>query len=97
MVEFFRTSNGRQHVGRIAGVLYVFGLPWACNLHLMQPLCGASIAYVVGWWLLFCDKRGVDNTLSSVFATPVRIIGLVLTLAGLAGEFYFIRYFPPAK
>jgi hypothetical protein len=91
MGEFFRTSEGRLHIGRILGVLYVFGLPLTCNFHLMQPRCGAGIVFTLGWWLSFCDKRGVQNSLSSL-ATPVRITGIVLILAGLAGQFYFASY-----
>jgi len=91
MLEFFRTSDGR-HGARIAGALYAIGLPWACNFHLMQPRCGATIVFVPGWWLPFCGKRGIDNKLSSLLATPVRIAGIVLVLAGLAGLAYFTRY-----
>jgi hypothetical protein len=90
MGEFFRTSEGRLHGGRIAGVLSVFGLPTACNFHLMQPRCGAGIVFTVGWWLSFCDKSG-PNTWSSL-VTPIRITGIVLILAGLAGQFYFAHY-----
>jgi hypothetical protein len=92
MVEFFRTSDGRLHYARIGGALYVIGLPWACNFHLMQPRCGATIVFVAGWWLSFCDKRGVHNTLSSLLATPVRITGIVMVMAGLAGIWYFTHY-----
>lgn len=91
MVKFFQTREGRLHGGRIAGVLYAFGLPVSCNFHLMQPRCMACIVFTVGWWLSFCDERSA-LTLPVMALTPVRITGIVLTLAGLAGQFYFVAY-----
>ena len=90
MIEFFRTSDGRLHLARIAGMIYVFGLPWTCNFRLMQPRCGASAVFAAGFWLAFCGKRGASYTLSSL-ATPIRMAGVVLILAGLASLTYLTR------
>ncbi len=87
-VKFFQTSEGRPHVGRIAGLIYVVALVPGCREFLVvEPLCLARIIFTAGWWLSFAGKRPVF-TLSEMIH-PLGIIGAFLMVLGLAGQFYF--------
>jgi hypothetical protein len=87
-MKFFQTSDGRLHGGRIAGFLYVISLVLGCReLRVLEPSCLMQILFTMGWWLSFCGKR--PRTLSEM-AQPAGIIGVILILLGLAGQFYFV-------
>ena len=92
LVEFFKTSEGRLHGLRIAGVIYTIGLLPGCLMLLSaaDPMCAMRITYTAGWWLSFGDKRpaqAVGDLLS-----PRRLLGVILVVLGLIGSFYFIRH-----
>jgi hypothetical protein len=48
------------------------------------------IIFTAGWWLSFGEKRPA-HTLSEM-AHPVRAIGFILILLGIAGQFYFVAH-----
>ena len=87
-MKFFETSEGRPHIGRIAGLIYAFSLVFGCTgSHLLEPQCLARIIFTVGWWLAFCHKRPT-RTLSELL-NPFGIVGVILIVSGLAGQVYF--------
>lgn len=86
-MTFFETNEGRLHTGRIGGLIYILALLPGC-FHVTEPLCLMRIVFTAGWWLSFCDKRPA-HTLSEM-AHPLRIIGVILILLGIAGQFYFV-------
>jgi hypothetical protein len=86
-MEFFQTSEGRLHAGRIAGLLYVVALAPGCIL-VVEPLCLMRIIFTAGWWLSFGEKQPA-RTLSEMLH-PIGIIGIILILLGIAGQFYFV-------
>jgi hypothetical protein len=93
----FRTSDGRLHGGRIAGLIYGFSVVLGCReFHGVEPYCLAQIMFVTGWWLSFCGK-GSPALSGSVLrtyplSTPIgiTIIGTILIVLGIAGQFYFV-------
>jgi len=87
-MKFFQTSEGRLHVGRIAGLVYVVGLVPGCRE--LEPLCLMRIIFTAGWWLSFGEKRPA-HTLSEM-VHPIGIIGVILILLGIAGQFYFVGH-----
>ena len=85
-MKFFQTSEGRPHIGRIAGVLYVVGLLPGCRWFLVvEPVCLLRIIFAAGWWLAF-GKKQPAHTLSEM-VNPIGIIGLIPILLGLAGQY----------
>lgn len=87
-MRFFQTSEGRLHVGRIGGLLFsVAAAAGFREFPVVDPLCWMRTIFAAGWWLSFCEKR-LPRTLSEM--RPLGIIGLVLILFGVAGEFYFV-------
>lgn len=87
-MKFFHTGEGRLHFGRIAGVVYVVALVPGCREFLMmEPLCVMRMVFTAGWWLSCCQKRP-PHTLSEMFH-PAGIVGIILILLGMAGQFYF--------
>jgi len=90
-MKFFQTSEGRPHIGRIAGLLYVVALVPGCREFLVvEPLCLMRIIFTAGWWLSFGEKRPA-HTLSEM-VHPIGIIGVILILLGIAGQFYFVGH-----
>lgn len=90
-MKFFQNSEGRPHVGRIAGLLYVVALVPGCREFLvLEPLCLARISFTAGWWLSFGGKRSLF-TLSEIVHPP-GIIGAILMVLGLVGQFYFVGH-----
>ena len=90
-MKFFQTSKGRPHIGRIAGLLYVVALVPGCREFLVvEPLCFMRIIFTAGWWLSFGEKRPA-HTLSEM-VHPIGIIGVILILLGIAGQFYFVGH-----
>jgi hypothetical protein len=88
-MKFFQTNEGRLHTGRIAGFLYVVALVPGCREFLvMEPLCWMRITFTAGWWLCCCDKRP-PRTLSEMLH-PLGILGIILIVLGIAGQFYFV-------
>ena len=86
-MKFFQTSEGRPHIGRSAGVLYVVGLVPGCREFLVvEPVCLLRIIATAGWWLSF-GKKQPAHTLSEI-VNPIGIIGLILILRGLAGQYF---------
>jgi len=88
-MKFFQTSEGRLHTGRIAGLILVVGLVPGC-LEVVDPLCLMRIVFTAGWWLSFGEKRPA-HTLSEM-VHPIGIIGVILILLGIAGQFYFVGH-----
>ena len=94
-MEFFKTSEGRLHGLRIAGVIYIIGLLPGCWMMLsaLDPMCVMRITYAAGWWLAFGDKR--SPRAAGDLLTLRRLLGVVLVVLGLIGSFYFIpRHYP---
>jgi hypothetical protein len=86
-MKFLQNSDGLLHVGRIAGLVYLVSfLPSCREFPVVDPLCLMRMIFVAGWWLSFSAKR-VPRTLRDM--RPLGIIGLVLILFGVAGQFYF--------
>jgi hypothetical protein len=85
---FFQTREGRLHTGRIAGALYVIVAAPGC---IVSPdrICFARITCIAGWWLCFGAKQS-PRTLREMLH-PLGMIGLILVVLGLAGQFYFVR------
>jgi hypothetical protein len=84
-MEFFRTTEGRVHTGRIAGLLYLLVAVLGCrNFLVLEPLCVEKVAFAAGWWLCFAGNRPA-RTLSEM-ANPRGILGTVLLLLGIAGQ-----------
>jgi hypothetical protein len=85
---FFKTSENRLHAGRIGGVLYVFGIAPGC-VEFHDPYCLAGITLIAGWWLCFGAKQPKRSFREILH--PLGIIGFVLIVLGIAGQFYFVR------
>jgi hypothetical protein len=89
--KYFQTREGRLHIGRIAGLVYVVGLVPGCREFLVvEPLCLMRVIFTAGWWLSFDEKRPA-HTLSEI-VHPIKIIGVILILLGIAGQFYFFGH-----
>lgn len=90
-MEFFKTSEGRLHAGRIAGVVYTIAVLPGCLilLHSADPMCIMRITYTVGWWLSFCDKRPALAA-GDLLNHPRRLLGVALVVLGVIGSFYVI-------
>ena len=86
-MEFFRTNDGRPHSGRIAGAIYIAALIPGCR-EFPDPLCWMRILFTAGWWIAFCPKRSVGS-FAELGYIP-RILGTVLLLLGLVGQFYLL-------
>ena len=85
---FFKDENGRMHIARIAGVLYIVGLlPWL-KTGSLNALLVARAAFLAGWWLAFCDKR--PPSLLSELLAPRRIAGIIIALSSISGQYYLI-------
>ena len=90
-MKFFRDSEGRLHLIRIAALPYVIILLMDCREFRVRELsCLTDLILTTGWWLSFCGKRPW-RTLSDLTTHPIEIIGLILVLAGLVGKFYFVE------
>lgn len=85
---FFHDSEDRLHVGRICGVLYVIGIAPGCLLF-HDAYCYAGIAVIAGWCLCFGAKQR-KSTFREMFH-PLGIVGIILIVLGVAGQFYFTR------
>jgi hypothetical protein len=96
-MKFFLTSEGQPHIFRIGGLLSVIiaaiwcrecvAEPAATRSALAEPLCFMNSIFAAGWWLVGGSKRPVRTW--SEMAHPLRIIGVILILVSLAGQFYF--------
>jgi hypothetical protein len=90
-MEFVQTNEGRLHIGRIAGLIYILALVPGCREFLtLEPLCLARFIFTAGWWLCFTEKQPA-RTLSEI-VRPRGIVGLILILVGIAGQFYFVGH-----
>jgi hypothetical protein len=90
-MKFFQTSEGRLHTGRIAGLCYVVGLlPGCIEVPALEPRCLMRVIFTAGWWLSFGEKRPARTP--SELVHPLRIIGGILMVVGLAGQFYVARH-----
>lgn len=84
---FFRTREGRLHVGRLRGVLYTIGVaPGRIEFH--DQYCFADVTSIAGWCLCFGAKH--RRTFREML-DPVGILGTILMVLGIAGQFYFVR------
>jgi hypothetical protein len=87
-MKFSQTSEGRLHAGRIAGLMYVVAVvPGCIMVPVPDPFCLMRIIFTAGWWVSFGHKRPA-RTLSEM-AHPLGIIGAIMILLGIAGQFYF--------
>ena len=87
-MSFFKTDEGRLHIGRFSGVVLVVGFIPGCRTLLKgDPLCWMRIVFAAGWWLC-CGTKRPARTLSEMGA--LGIIGFVLMALGAAGQFYVI-------
>jgi hypothetical protein len=84
---FFRTSDGRLHVGRLGGVLYTIGVAPGC-IEFHDLYCFAAVTFIAGWCLCFGAKQ--RRTFREML-DPVGIFGTILMVLGIAGQFYFVR------
>jgi hypothetical protein len=71
-MKFFQTSEGRLHVGRIAGLVYVVGLVPGCRE--LEALCLMRIIFTAGWWLPLA--RSGPRTLCQKWSIPLELSGL---------------------
>ena len=89
-MDFFRTSEGRLHAGRIAGIIYLVGLLPGCEFFRdIDRLCVMRIVSTVGWWFSFCDYTQ-PPTFAEMARHPRNLLGLIILVAGLIGQFYVI-------
>lgn len=88
-MTFFKTSEGRLHAGRLAGVLYLIGYLPGVLLDGLTANNVARLTYTAGWWLSFCDKRPALGT-EDLLKSPHRLVGVILILSGLVGTFYVL-------
>jgi hypothetical protein len=87
---FFKTSEGRVHGGRIAGIIYIISLLPGCHyFHDIDRLCLMRMASTAGWWLSFCDQTQ-PRTFAEMLHHPRRAVGVITLVAGLVAHFYFI-------
>jgi hypothetical protein len=56
-------------------------------IHSHNAYCFAGITFVAGWWLCFGTKQ--RRFYFREMFHPLGIIGLILLVLGLAGQFYF--------
>jgi hypothetical protein len=90
-MDFFKTSDGRLHGGRVAGVLYIIGLLPNCLMALSSepaPKCIMQLTYTAGWWLAFCGKS--PALAARDLLSLQRLLGVVLVALGLIGSFYVV-------
>jgi hypothetical protein len=89
-VGFYKTSDGRLHSGRIAGTLYIVGLLPGCGyFQHVDRLCVLRILATAGWWLSLCDQRQ-PRTFADLIWHPRRLVGFIIIIAALAGQYYVI-------
>ncbi len=88
-MNFFQTTEGRPHVGRVVGVLYLIALLPECLLQHMAPISWARIMMTAGWWLSFGDKRQ-RTTWAELVSHPRTLLGTILLLFGLVGGFFVL-------
>jgi hypothetical protein len=94
-MEFFKTDNGVLHAGRFAGILYLISLLVSCGfVGERLQMCAVRSLSTVGWWLAFGGKH-MPGTLAGLVAHPVRMTGAILTVLGIAGQFYVTWAFAP--
>lgn len=87
---FFKTSEGRPHSGRIAGIIYIISLFPGCRFfHDIDRLCVMRIVFTAGWWLSFCDQTQ-PRTFSEMLQDPRRVVGIITLVVGLVGHLYSI-------
>ena len=86
-MNFFKTSEGGPHAGRIAALIYIIALGPGCNYFRdVDTTCLLRIVSTVGWCLSFAAKRPVVTWADML--TPVRLIGLIMITVGLFGQFF---------
>jgi hypothetical protein len=87
-MDFFKTEDGILHAGRIAGLFYVAALLLGCIV-LDEPdrQCLMRSLFTAGWWLALCEKQ-VPRSFRALATYPRRVMGTVLLVLGLAGQFY---------
>jgi hypothetical protein len=93
-MDFFKTSDGRLHSGRVAGAIYIIGMLPTCSMSGEPgPRCIMQLTYTAGWWLAFCDKRPAVTARDLL--SLQRLLGVVLVALGLIGSFYLIGHKVP--
>ncbi len=87
-MEFFKTDEGTLHRSRIAGVLILLAAAVSCGVDFQETdMCAARAASGIGFFLVLCGKRPAHPAPGSL-ANSLRLIGMVLLIAGVATQFY---------
>jgi hypothetical protein len=87
-MDFFKTDDGILHAGRIAGVFYLIALLLGCVfLDVFDRQCLMRTLFAAGWWLALCEKQP-PRTFRALATHPRRLIGIMLLVIGLIGQFY---------
>jgi hypothetical protein len=93
-MEFFKTDDGRIHVGRLAGIVYVIGLVVGCDWSEFYESCTLHLIFTVGWWLAAGGKyrpRSFRDTVD-FGARPVQSAATVMGLLAIGGESYYFWF-----
>jgi len=86
-MKFFETDQGKPHMGRITALIYTVALIPGCNyFQKMEARCYLRIAFSVGWWLSLGAKRPAYRM--SDMLHPAGILGAVLVVVGLVGQYF---------
>src|SRR4051812_9485275 len=91
-LDFFKDDRGGIHGGRIAGVIYIVSAAQGVVSSYVQHSFMARqwlprIAFTLGWWLAFSDKRSPRSFVDLV-AWPRHAIGVALMVIWLVASFY---------
>jgi hypothetical protein len=66
----------------------MIGIAPGC-IHFHDAYCYAGITFIAGWWLCFGEKQSKGAFREMLH--PLGIVGLILVVLGIAGQFYFVR------
>jgi hypothetical protein len=93
-MEFFETDEGKIHGGRLAGVIYLFGLAVGCDWSNFYESCTLHLVFTIGWWLAFGAKHVPQSLRDTVdfSARPMQSVGLVLGALAIAAESYYFWF-----
>jgi hypothetical protein len=93
-MEFFKTDDGRVHAGRLAGVIYLFGLAVGCDWSEFYKSCSLHLLFTMGWWLAFCGKHRPRTVRDAVDFSirPIQSAGTVLGLLAIIAESYYFWF-----
>ncbi len=61
-------------------------VPGCIESPVLDPICLSRIAFTLGWWLAFGRKLPARTLLEKAPG----IVGAILVLIGIVGQFYFV-------